>query len=137
QREFARFEARVHAVHADLACRLVDLEPAEVQDGRTAVERFSASAQNGFKTRYDFARGERFANIIVGAQFESDDAVDFIGARRQHNDGNVALLAPQGARDLESVDGRQTHVEYHRVGHLACGTQRRVAVRRGDDVELF
>ena len=61
-----------------------------------------------------FARIEWFGQIIVGAQFEADDAVDILAAGGQHQYRRASSLA-QPPQDFETVHARQHHVEDHQV----------------------
>ncbi len=49
-----------------------------------------AAAENGFDSQNDFARTKRLRYVIVGAEFKSDDAIDFFGFGRQHHDRNLS-----------------------------------------------
>ena len=74
----------------------------EAAGGRVA--RFEAP-QNGADAGRQFARIERLGQVIVGAEFEADDAVHILAARGEHQDRHLALL-PQPAQDLEAIDDR-------------------------------
>ena len=72
------------------------------------------AAQDGADAGGQFARVERLRQVIVGAEFQADDAVDIFAARGQHDDRDFALLA-QAAQDFEAVDARQHDVEHDEV----------------------
>ncbi len=130
QRELARLEPDVGTVDARLAGRLVDLEPVEAQHQRTAVARQPGPPPDRLDPRDELARRERLGHVVVGADLQPDDAVDLIGPRGQHQDRQLAPLAPQRAHDLEAVDHRQAEVEDQQVGPGARRAQRGRPVRR-------
>jgi hypothetical protein len=47
------------------------------------------ATEHRIDARHKFARVERFHHVIVGADFEPDNAVEFFGPRREQNDRNV------------------------------------------------
>ena len=53
---------------------------------------------------------ERLHHVVVGPQFEADDAVGFVRARSEHHDRRVRVL-PDRTGDLEAVDAGQADVE--------------------------
>src|SRR6266404_1293288 len=71
----------------DLVAAQVDVDIAE----RIAVLLFRQglrAAQNGLHASEEFPDGEGFGDIVVGAEFESHNLVDFLAARRKHDDGH-------------------------------------------------
>ena len=58
---------------------------------------------------------ERLADVVVGARVEADDEVDLVGARGEHEDGEVGDVGPQPAADLEAVHAGQAEVEHEQV----------------------
>src|SRR3954452_20630045 len=75
-----------------------------------------AAAKHRADARHQFAQLTGFCDVVVGAEFEADDAVDRARSRRQHDDGYVDLA-------LEVTDDRQpvflghVEVEHDEVGH--------------------
>lgn len=53
-------------------------------------------------------------NVVVRAEFEPDDAVDGVAARREHKHGNVRLFA-QNLEHFDAVHLGHHHVENHQV----------------------
>ena len=49
----------------------------------------AATPQHGLHARQQFARIERFAEVIVCPKLDTHDAVDIVGTRRQHDHGNI------------------------------------------------
>ena len=58
---------------------------------------------------------ERLADVVVGARVEPDDEVDLVGARGEHEDGEVGEVGAQPAADLEAVHPGQAEVEHEQV----------------------
>lgn len=53
---------------------------------RRLPRRLLTSSQDRADARREFARIEGFGELVVGADFKSDDAVDVFAARRENND---------------------------------------------------
>ncbi len=64
--------------------------------------------------RHQFPRIEWLRQIIVGAEFQPDNAVFILAARRQHQH-RQPRLAPHPAQDLEAVHARQHDIQNHQV----------------------
>jgi hypothetical protein len=47
----------------------------------------------------EFARIEGFRQVVVGAHFETDDAVDFVTLGGKHHDGDGVFRRAQAAAD--------------------------------------
>ena len=73
------------------------------------------AAQNGLDARHQFADTERLDDVIVRAEFEADDAVNLLAARRNHDDRHVAGLA-EFAAHVEAVHFGDHQVEQDQVG---------------------
>lgn len=104
------FEAR--EIHG-FACFRHDTLP-EVHDDIAGNESFSddvgtRSPQYGFDSRDEFPGAERFGDIIVGAHFEAHDAIGFVTARGQHEDGDIAFLT-NSATNLDAI-----HAGHHQI----------------------
>ena len=67
-----------------------------------------------FTRRNEFARAEGFHHVIVDAEFEAEDAIDFLGARAEQQDGDRRSggLALQFAADFDA-----TQAGHHDVQH--------------------
>jgi hypothetical protein len=89
--------------------------------------------QDRLDARHQFARGKGFGHIIIGAQFQSDDAVDLIIACGQKQDRHLGH-GPDAAADLKAVHFRQTHIQHDQVGLFARGMhQGALAIAGGED----
>ena len=136
QVEFAGAQRHRDAVAAD-EFALVDVEgPAleAVAFGLVFIRRrlaHAVAAQHRADARNQLAAAERLGQIIVGAHFEADDAVDFVAFGGEHDDRDVAFGA-QRAAERQPVLARQHQVEQNEIDvgvgqHLAHG----LAVGRG------
>ena len=81
------------------------------------------AAQHRLDPRHQFARAERFWDVIVGAQFQSENAVGFPAFRRQKNDrgGGQRRNLPDLAAQLEAVFARNHDVENEQRRPLPLG----------------
>ena len=59
--------------------------------GKPLVRFFSGpAAKDCLDPQNDFPRTEWFGHVIIGAEFETNDAIDLLCSRGQHQDRNVA-----------------------------------------------
>ena len=85
-------------------------------------------AQQDAHPGHQLARGKGLGDVVIGAQFQADQAVFKFDPRRQHDDGHIRGTT-QRAADVQSVDAGQVQVEDDEVGTLrACYFQRRPAI---------
>jgi hypothetical protein len=70
--------------------------------------------QHGFYTGQQFAQVHWLHQIVVGAHFQADDAVDHLAGRCQHDHGNRGLLA-QETGETEAVLARHVDVEEDQI----------------------
>ena len=68
---------------------------------------------------HEFARVEGLGQIVVGAEFEADDAIDLVALGCQHDDRGLVLGAAQAPADGKAVLARQHEVEHDEVVELA------------------
>ena len=78
----------------------------------------SAAQQRPYPGR-QFARAERFRHVVVGADLQSEDAVDFFAKGGQHQDRNVRLRAKTAA-DAEAVFARQHDIKHDKIEFLVA-----------------
>ena len=66
----------------------------------------------------EFADKERFDDVVVGTQFEADDAVGFRGARGEEDDGGLGEfgVVPDAFADIEAVGIGEHDVEQNQIG---------------------
>ncbi len=107
QPEFNRRQRNRASIHRDFIARLIEEESPRA----TAASRGYPS-QHRMYPRHDFARAERFADVIVRAHFQSPQTVHFIHARGDHDDRQRverSHLATYG----QAILARQHQVEQH------------------------
>jgi hypothetical protein len=74
-----------------------------------------AAAQDAADARQQFARLERFRQVVVGAHFQAEDAVQRLVAGGQHDDRQRRVGAQLAAQGQAVVAG-QVEVEHHQLG---------------------
>ena len=67
--------------------------------------------QDAAQARHEFARAARLGHVIVGAEFEPDDAVDVVAARGEHEHRQLARCADLRQR-FDAVQARHHHIEH-------------------------
>jgi len=83
----------------------------EIADGENLRRRIGGtSAKNGANAGDQFARIERLWEIVVGAGFESGNAVGVISAGSEHDDGNLRMET-NAAENFAAVENRPHDVE--------------------------
>ena len=67
----------------------------------------------GLNARDELLRAERLRHVIIGAKFQTDDAVDFLSLGRQHHDWDVACsrIAFQNLADFQARHLRQHEIK--------------------------
>ena len=94
---FARGKLDQFARPAQFAARQIECEVAEVHFaaparlGVAALEKIADAEQ-------EFARLERFGQIVVAAAFEADDPVGRVGQRGEHEHRHAVVLGAQRSR---------------------------------------
>lgn len=81
--------------------------------------------------RNDFARVERFRDVIVGVEFEADDAIDRIVARRHHQDRDVGDLANR-LEDFDAGHRRQIEIEQDDIEWIGERRSQRLGTVQAD-----
>src|SRR5690349_21109690 len=118
---FLRFQCQRFALEGDFAACHIDDQILKAQFllrflgtiHTRFVELFPQQAgtpQLGFDTCHQLAHGEGFGQVVICANLQADDAVDFIIASSQHEDWRDHFPA-QNAADLKAVDFREHQVE--------------------------
>ena len=75
-----------------------------------------AAPQHGADPRHQFTQLTRLCDVIIGPQFQPDDAVDRARRGRQHDHRDICATL-QIANNRESVLLRHIEVEHHEIGH--------------------
>jgi hypothetical protein len=122
QREFAAGQRHRLAVARQLAAAALECPVAEAHNAASRVRRrwrARAAAQHGFDAGDQFARVEGFAEVIVGAHFEADHAVDRLVARGQHDHRSRLAACAQASAGGETVLAGNHQVEHHQLRLVA------------------
>ena len=103
----------------------------------SGVRRGTGAAQNGLDAGDDLARAERLDDVIVRTHFKSQNAVDFLAARGQHDNGQLAVLA-DGLADLHAGHAGHHLIQKHQIVMLLFDHfQRLLAVVGGIMQKIF
>ncbi len=92
----------------DLVTFEVDVDRPEIDCGRLGFA--TPSAQDRVHPGDDLARREWLGDVVIGAEFEAEDAVHLVVPGREEEDGDVAG-GSQLPADVQARDARQTDVE--------------------------
>jgi hypothetical protein len=126
QVEFSRREVQRAAVEGDFAGDRVDGQTVEDQAASIhfQVARHGVDpAQQRFDPGHQFQHGKRLGQVIVGPQFQAENAVHFAGAGAGDDDRRVARHGP-GARQ---ISGRRRRAASGRgSAHPNCLASRRM-----------
>ncbi|KWC41197.1 hypothetical protein WL51_05910 [Burkholderia ubonensis] len=76
-------------------------------------------------------RKERFAKVVISAEFKADHPVWAISARREHDDRNPVPICSQFLQRRQSIDSRHHDVQHNdiRTFSLQSTTERRGIVK--------
>src|SRR5580704_846558 len=100
------------AAHGESHGRGIDFDVADLHG--TGRKRALEAAQHGFHAGHEFARAERFRDVVVGAEFETENTIGFAALRREKNYGNrgQADRLADVAAEFETVLARDHDVEH-------------------------
>ena len=91
--------------------RAIDHQVAPLHDGGRA----GSAPPEGADARDQLGKGERLAEVVIGAQFQPVDPVLDVGGRGEHQDAAGRAVAHQPAANPVAVHGRQVAVEHNHV----------------------
>jgi hypothetical protein len=135
QVELTTFEVDGLAVYVDLTTGGIDGEAADGEHaGNVAAgDRcfqgdlgfgvgHAGASQVGFDAGEELRGAEGLGDVIVGANFEADDAVDFVYEGADEDDGATQLVA-QEATDLKAIHATgEEDVQQNEIGWLGAGS---------------
>src|SRR5207247_8909650 len=78
----------------------------------------AGTPQHRANPRQELAQAEGLGHVVIGAQLQSLDAIGFLAAGGQHDDGNVEPLGAQLAADVPAAHARHHDVEKEQVRRL-------------------
>jgi hypothetical protein len=97
----------------------------------------SRTAKDGSDSGEQFARVERFGDIVVGAEFQADDAIGLLAHGGEHDDGDFRLGA-QPSGEVEAGFAGQHQVEHDKlVVAVEPGASGFLAVADGGDADAL
>ena len=125
--ELAARQVDLVAAGGHLAPRGVDADAAGL-DGRLARGRRRHGLADGAgapqrrpDARDDLLHAERLGDVVVGAHLQPDDAVELVGAGRQHEDVEERVRRAEPPAHLDAVQAGQHHVQHHEVRRRPLG----------------
>ena len=122
---------------AEREFNVADLQDFVVIAAGRAGRGFAGAAQNGANARHQFARIERLGEIIVGADLQSQDAIDGLAAGGEQQNRHGGLVT-QRLEQLESGAAGQHHIENDQLVVIGeGGGQSGVMVVGGIDVKAL
>ena len=118
--QFDVAQAEVDLVVGAVAAEFVGVD-FQIADGEGAFFGFGgflleAATGDGANAGADFTDAKGFHDVVVGAEFETEDAVDFFGFCADENDGDLVVLFADFAADVVAVHAGQHDVEAGEVG---------------------
>src|SRR5882724_5216125 len=142
-RKLAGGQRDLFAILGQAAQRQVEFERAESDDhrvlGRCARRLHGGPAsQHGMDAGQQFARIERLGQVVVGTDFQADDAVHVFDLGGQHDDGRGVAGGAQAAADRQAVFAGQHQVQHDQVDRFTGqDTVQRLGVFRQQDFKTF
>ncbi len=131
---FGKGQADLLAVDLRHAARQVQRQVAQLHL-RAGLRRVG-SPQHGAQPCGEFARVAGLGQVVVGAQFQTEDAVQRLAAGGQHQHRQVGMVAAQLLEQFQAATVRQHHVEHHGIrcllGEGATGLGAVVAGTHGE-----
>ena len=116
--EFDRGEIDFIILAEGGARRGTDFEVAETKSlfgrGCSVAGGRTGAAKNGLDARREFPRVKGFREVVVGANFETQDAIDVLAASGEHDNGHAGMgadvledfeAAKSGEHDVEDDEG--------------------------------
>ena len=141
--EFARGQRQFFAIFLQCAQTHVKRKRPERDNFLVARRRAQhlgggAAAQHGMNAGQQFARIEGFGQVVVGADFEADDAVNVFALGGQHDDGCTVIGSAQSPADGQAVFARHHQIQHDQVHGVAQhDAVQRLAVFGKDDVKAL
>ena len=114
QVEFYRSQVDGLTVATHATRRRIKFNLADAHNVRRGRARFVTTGppQNGSNARHQLPRVERFRQIIVGADLQTNDAVNILAARSEQKHGQPRGRA-DSAQHLKAIDPGQHYIQDH------------------------
>ena len=96
----------------------------------------AGASKDGADAGEDFADAEGFGDVVVGAEFQPDDGINFFGFGSEEEKGDLGVFASDAPADFVAIQLGHHDVEADEVGLLGViEADGFLAVRGGDGVE--
>src|SRR6266508_2341636 len=116
------------AFASGLALFEINLHLSEAVLGHSLPEPRRMPPQAYADARHQLAQGKRLRDVVVGADLEAEDPVDFLSFCGEHDDGSFDPFLPQLAADVQAAHAGQHDVQEDQMRVLLDGeVDRRVA----------
>jgi len=139
QAKFERAERHGLSGVADAIGSRVDREAPDLDDARGIDGRLRAAEQR-FDAGDELSGAEGLGDVIVGTHFEADDAVGFVAARREHQDGQAIqrFVLADFAANVQAGHFGKHEIEKEKIGRrFFQGGEAAGAVESGTDLKPF
>ena len=94
------------------------------------------AAQRSSDTRHDFLEAERLGDVVVCANFQPHNTVQFFCSRGKHHDVQQRMLRAEPPAHLNTIEARQHHIQQNQIGDGFGDEVQRIRPRGGRlDVE--
>ena len=106
------------------------IRPISIDRGRFLLA--GVAAQHRLDPQNHLARAERLRDVVVGAELETDDAVELLALGGEHDERQAGGrgIALEQPRELEAVEAGEHQIEHDEVGQAGAGSPR-ARCRRG------
>src|SRR5690625_654530 len=116
QFKFLRRQDELPVLEINIITVQVDFKVTDFEDLLRLFGIFGLGApEDGFHPGHDFARAERFRQIIIRTELEPEYLIEFIVLCRQHENWQVHLLLTQCLTYIYTVHSRQHEVQNHQI----------------------
>src|SRR3989338_846525 len=134
-REFVGGQLDPLSIFGNLVSREIDRDLSELDSLRLSPGR---PAKDRLHPHHQFVRGKRFADIVVGAELESQDFVAFLSTGAQDDDRGLVSFFLQAPTDVKTAHSREHHVQDDEIDPLFLDELKtQIAVARRLDLIPF
>ena len=114
QIELLRCQRELRVAERDPAGTPIDLELAGADRGRAPRPVVATRRRDRTDACHQLAETERLHHVVVGPELEEHDAIDFLGARGEHDDRDVRATAQRPAH-IRAVAIREAEIQAART----------------------
>ncbi|MNL44151.1 hypothetical protein D3C87_1667090 [compost metagenome] len=136
QAAFGNGKGQFFLVDADHAAHRAETQIAQLKLRRDC--RRVAAAQYGAQASGQFSWVAGFGQIIVGAQFQTEDTIQRLATGREHQHRQISVIVAQLLEQFQTAAVGQHHVQHHRRrGRFGQRLARTLAIVAGAHMEAF